>query len=156
MLQAWLPVALWLGIIVLESTAAASAENTGSWLRALASLLPFNLSGPVFDLVHIALRKSGHFVGYGVLGLLFFRALNSSLARCAGRLAAWSVLLTAVVASLDEYHQSYLPSRTASVVDVLLDTLGAACLLTILLIYLPWRQRLRALPRAAAPVTDEQ
>ena len=155
MLRAWLPLAVWLVLIALESTSAASAENTGSWLRALASLLPFDVTDPVFDLVHIALRKSGHFIGYGVLGLLFFRALTISLVRRAARLAAWSVLLTAVVASLDEFHQSYLPTRTASGFDVLLDTLGAACLLTIFL-YLHERHSLRAMPQAAASITSEK
>lgn len=146
MLRAWVPVAVWLGVIALESTSMASAANTGTWLKMLLSLLPGNLSGPAFQLIHFALRKSGHFIGYGVLGLLFFRALRATVLRSAVRLAGWSVLLTAVVASLDEFHQSFLPSRTGSVRDVLLDTLGAACLLTISLLCLWLHQSFQTLP----------
>jgi len=114
----------------------ASAENTATWLKALLNLVAGNFGAPLFNLIHFALRKGGHFIGYGVLGLLFFRALRASVARNAGRLAGWSVLLTAVVASLDEFHQSFIPSRTGSARDVALDTLGAVCLLTISLLYL--------------------
>jgi hypothetical protein len=141
----WLPLAIWLGVIVLESTSMASAANTGMILRTLLQWLPRQLGTGCFDLIHFALRKGGHFLGYGILGLLFFRALHATLRAGVGRMAAYSVGLTLVVASLDEFHQSFIPSRTGCVRDVLLDTVGAACLLSIALVYFRFRVRARSL-----------
>ncbi len=136
-LRNWLPVAVWLGLIALESTSLASAENTGSWLKALFQMvLPGAAVSNLFDLIHFLLRKGGHFLGYGVLGVLFFRALRRSAGDWNVALAAGSVVLTAAVASLDELHQSFIPSRTGSVSDVALDTCGAVCLLILNLLYL--------------------
>ena len=72
----WLPVALWLLVIAIESTDLMSARNTGSVLYiALAAIV-----GPVdpdrFAILHFVLRKAGHFTGYGILSFLFFRALD--------------------------------------------------------------------------------
>jgi VanZ family protein len=77
---------------------------------------------------------------YAVLALLVFRALaqpeRSVLATALGAL-----VLCAVYASLDEFHQSFVPSRGASPVDVVLDTFGAALGLAV---------RLATLPRVSA------
>ena len=47
--------------------------------------------------------------------------------------------MTALVACLDEWHQTYLPSRTGNLHDVLLDGSGAlvAQIVIFLLLY-PW------------------
>jgi VanZ family protein len=42
------------------------------------------------------------------------------------RWAIWAVVIAAGYASFDEFHQSLVPSRTASPWDALLDTLGAS------------------------------
>jgi VanZ family protein len=39
-----------------------------------------------------------------------------------------SILSTAIVATGDEFHQTFIPSRTGTPVDVLLDTAGASVL----------------------------
>jgi VanZ family protein len=44
--------------------------------------------------------------------------------------------MSALVASLDEWHQSFLPSRTGRVTDVLLDS--SAALLALVFMY--WRR----------------
>jgi len=145
-LRTWLPVAVWLLLIALESTSAASADNTGSLLSGLFRMaLPGRIGDQLFGLVHFLLRKGGHFFGYGIGGLLFFRALRRTAGHWSLALAAWSVVLTAVVAALDEYQQTFLPSRTGSLRDVLLDTCGAVCLLAVNLLWL-WMRR-----RAAPP-----
>jgi VanZ family protein len=146
----WWPVAVWLGVIRLESTGYASAQNT---FRVLYQTMSF-LFGRVnyqllFEVDHI-LRKSGHFIGYALLSGLTFLALRntyrdrvqSSLERPWGKVLGdvwqleWSliaILLTLVTASMDEIHQTFLPFRTGRWQDVLLDTSGA--FLLQLLIY---------------------
>jgi VanZ family protein len=82
------------------------------------------------------LRKSGHFVGYGTVGFTFLRAWLHMLGRGGvGSLPAWrvessvlAILCTAIVASGDEFHQTFLPGRTGLPEDVLLDTAGACTL----------------------------
>ncbi len=142
----WWPVALWLLIIRLESTDMASASNTGGLLRSLLALVIRNPSQEFLDLLNEVLRKSGHFVGYGILAVLVVLALrNTNRDRLAGLLkrpwggrfsdlwrwnwAVLGVLLTIVTAAFDEMHQSTMPSRTGRWQDVVLDTCGAVVLL---------------------------
>lgn len=141
----WWPVAAWLGVIRMESTGYASSQNT---FRLLYQTMHY-LFGQVnyqllFELDHI-LRKTGHFIGYAVLSGLTFLALRntyrdriqSSIDRPWGRYLSdlwqleWSliaILVTAVTASLDEIHQTFLPFRTGRWQDVVLDTSGAVIL----------------------------
>ena len=79
---------------------------------------------------HALLRKIGHVIGYGLLSFLLFRAWRETLKpeiprRWALQWANSSVLATILVACLDEWHQSYLPSRTGRLSDVILDASSA-------------------------------
>jgi VanZ family protein len=128
----WVPAALSVLMIVLESTATMSANNTSQWL------LPYwvRLFGPIntahWAEVHHLIRKTGHFVGYGVVSMAFFYSWRQTLLRMAvkhwtlwRRASVLAVLCTLLVAILDEYHQSFLPSRTSSPKDVCIDLCGA-------------------------------
>ena len=68
-----------------------------------------------FQPIHFYMRKGGHVFGYGLLSILLFRAWRETLPalgnpRWTYRWANIAVLGTAFVASLDEWHQSFLPS----------------------------------------------
>lgn len=151
----WLPVSLWLVVIALESLFL-SSNVTGSWLWGILRALHLPMSWTTFGTLHHILRKAGHVTGYGILCVLVFRAWYHSLGesrqptappgrpaidrwrlRCAG-LALGMTLLTAI---LDEWHQSFDPTRTASVRDVALDVIGGAIFLSIALFVLKlWRE----------------
>jgi VanZ family protein len=130
---AWLPVLFGLTVIFFESTRTMSGANTGRWLLELCHSLWGQTDDAPVAVANIVLRKFGHFCGYGILSLLFRRAWYWSLRRSwqgpRSRLpfsaAALAVLCTCVVSCLDEWHQSFLPGRTSSIYDVLLDTAGA-------------------------------
>jgi VanZ family protein len=137
----WLPAALSVLMIVLESTATMSASNTSQWLYPLWVKLFGPISAAHWDEVHHLIRKTGHFVGYGVVSLAFFYSWRQTLQRMAvkhwtlwRRASVLAVLSTLLIASLDEYHQSFLPSRTASPVDVAIDLCGAIAFQLILLL----------------------
>jgi VanZ family protein len=137
----WLPAALSVLMIVLESTATMSASNTSQWLYPFWVKLFGPVSAAHWDEVHHLIRKTGHFVGYGVVSLAFFYSWRQTLHRMAVKhLTLWrrasvlAVLCTLLIASLDEYHQSFLPSRTASPVDVGIDLCGAIAFQLILLL----------------------
>ena len=133
---AWLPVLLGMIAIAFESTDMLASENTSHPIRWLYQLLLGPISDARWELVHHYIRKSGHFVGYGMIGLAWLRAWWMTLPR-SGFLKDFVLALlgTAAIASADEFHQSFLPSRTGSPWDVLLDCFGAFTMQLLLFIY---------------------
>ena len=125
-LKAWIALILWLIVIAIESSSLGSSNNTGRILYPLLHFL-FGMDPFRFEHVHFFIRKGGHVFGYGLLSLLLYRAWRETLrlpgsANWTLRWASLAVLGTMLVASLDEYHQSFNPERTGSVRDVILDT----------------------------------
>ncbi len=122
----WLPVILSACFIFWMSTETFSSEHTFSVVRTIISFLASGrLSGEEVDLVHAIIRKLAHVGEYFVLGFLLFRAFRGhSSAWWSWRwffLASVTVLLWAAG---DEFHQSFVSTRTGSMVDVWIDTLG--------------------------------
>jgi VanZ family protein len=127
--KVWIAAGLWLGIIITESSKLGGSNNTS---RILYPILHFLFGmGPVrFEFWHTIIRKTGHFVGYFIMSLLFFRAWRATLPQpgvskwwMTWARIAWMV--TTLVACLDEWHQAYVPGRGSSVHDVLLDSSAA-------------------------------
>jgi VanZ family protein len=147
----WTAAILWLTLIAIESTPWLSAQNTGHVLyQLLASLLGgVNVSG--VSVANAVLRKVGHVTGYGILSWLLFRAWRATLGsyRAAAWALPWSVIaffMTAAAASLDEWHQTLLPSRTGTIHDVYLDSASALAVQILLFVFLRKRR--------GAPVQD--
>jgi len=125
-ISAWWPVAAGIAIIAVESTKYLGADHTSGPLRKIFEALFGPVGDARWDIIHHYVRKSGHFFGYGALGVAWLRAWWLSLPRFRFVLDAELALLgTALVAICDEWHQSYLPNRTSSPWDVLLDCCGA-------------------------------
>jgi VanZ family protein len=121
---------LWLTLIAIESTPWFSAQDTGHMLYSLVASLFASISPEHLTLANGLLRKIGHVTGYGILSWLLFRAWRATLR--SPRVMAWALswsafafLMTAAVAGLDEWHQTFLPSRTGTIRDVFLDSLAA-------------------------------
>jgi VanZ family protein len=140
-LRAWIAAILWLILIAIESSTLLSAHNTSRVLYPLMHFL-FGMDSDHFEVWHFFIRKSGHVVGYAILSILLLRAWRATLpamndAEWTPRWATIAILGTALVASLDEWHQSFLPSRTGRWQDVVLDT--CAGIAAQILIFLWWR-----------------
>ncbi len=125
-LKAWIATVLWLIVIAIESTNYLSSHNTSRILYPLLHFL-FGMDLERFEYWHFYIRKGGHIFGYGLLSILLFRAWRETLplARAAQWTMRWAILAvlgTGLVASLDEWHQSFIPSRTGTPWDVLLDS----------------------------------
>jgi VanZ family protein len=154
----WVPVAVAVGVICVESTRTFSSQNTSSWLRPIFERLLGAFQDNTWDTFHHALRKSGHFVGYGTVGFTFLRACLHTLGRRGvASLAAWraeasvlAIMCTAIVASGDEFHQTFLPGRTGTPVDVLLDTAGTCTMCLLVWVVCGWA---RPRPGAEAPLS---
>jgi len=143
-LRAWIPAILWLIVIAIESTGLAGPQNTGRILYPVLHFL-FGVERLRFGHWHFYIRKAGHVVGYGILSILLFRAwrvtlpvVKSSSPKWTIRWANIAVLGTALVASLDEWHQSFIPSRTGTVHDVILDTWAGLGAQILLLLWIRW------------------
>ncbi len=129
LLKVWIAAGLWMVVIAIESTKYFSAAQTSRYLYPLLHFL-FGITREQFRIWHFYIRKTGHFVGYFILSWLLFRAWKATLHL--PRLSAWAIrwatvafFMSVLVASLDEWHQSYLPSRTGTVHDVVLDSIAA-------------------------------
>ena len=141
LLRSWWPAIVWVGLIAFESTDFFSSEHTGSMLYALLTHLLGNLDLHKFFIFHHYLRKTGHVLGYGMLGLLLLRGWRATLDQDhseLGRTVLLSWLGTAFVASMDEWHQSYIPSRTGTWRDAMLDSVAG---LIFLLVAYFWLRR---------------
>lgn len=131
---AWSLAGAWLAVIAVESTALLSSASTSRFLYPLLTFLFGPIDATTFYFWHGIGRKAGHVVGYAVLSLLLLRAWKASLGAWgewswrAAQLAFW---ISAAVASLDEWHQSHLASRTGTIRDVLLDSAAALALLVL-------------------------
>ena len=128
-IKTWIAAILWLILIAFESTDWLSSSNTSRILYPL--LHYFTGVDPIRFLVwNYYIRKAGHVAGYFGLSLLLYRAWHATIPL--GHLYRWSIqwarisfFMTALVACLDEWHQTYLASRTGSLHDVVLDSTAA-------------------------------
>ncbi len=142
-LRVWLPVVIAVAVICAESTDVFSSQNTSSVLRPVVERWFGAFSDPGWESFHHYLRKTGHFVGYGTVGFTFLRAwLHTLRRRGPSTLFSWrlestilAIFSTAIVASADEIHQTFIPSRTGTPIDVLLDTAGACVLCLIVWLF---------------------
>jgi VanZ family protein len=119
----WLLVVVWASGILLASSDLFSAEHSGGLLETLLGRL---LTPAVFDTVHFLLRKAAHLLAYGILGALGFNAVRGESRQWRLRWAGYALLIVLAVAGVDEWHQSHIPSRTGTPIDVGIDLMGAA------------------------------
>lgn len=129
------PVVLWAVLIFLASTGALSGSNTIVLIRPLHWLFP-HLSDATLNFIHgVIIRKGAHFTEYAIFGLLAARAFRTSSRDILRSHWFLMALLVVIVYSLtDEFHQSFVPSRTASIYDSMIDACGglaALCLVRI-------------------------
>jgi VanZ family protein len=124
----WLPLPIWMAVIFAASSDAKSFEHSYRLLAPLLRrLFPHISENTVNSLVFLA-RKCAHFIEYAVFALLVWRAVRQPV-KNDPRPWSWrqfqlTLLLVALYAASDEFHQIFVPTRTAAIHDVVIDTLG--------------------------------
>ena len=114
-----------------SQVAAESTRQSGAVLHLLKSH-DINVS------MHFT-RKLAHFSYYLVLGILFCNVLRD-YKKTLRDIATWSIIGSALYALSDEFHQSYVSTRTASIFDVGIDVAsGILALFAIAISYHPRR-----------------
>jgi VanZ family protein len=123
----WLPALLWAALVLLASSDFFSSRNSGDWIgEIIMRVIGHPLPTRQFNIIHFLIRKSAHVTEYFILGALLFRAARGDRGGWRGRWALTALALAAGVATIDEWHQLFVPSRTGTALDVLLDGAGAA------------------------------
>lgn len=135
------PLFIWIVLISFASTSQFSGFNTSRIVRPLLLWLFPNISDERLMLVHFLVRKSAHFISYAVLGWLAARAfISSSRDFLRQRWFLFALLLVIIRSLLDEYQQTFVPSRSGSLWDCLIDIAGG---LASILIFSYVNNRLR-------------
>lgn len=123
-LKSWLPVIAWLGFIYISSTDLMSASHTSRFIGPFLRLFAPEVSDATIATVQLVVRKCAHLTEYAILAALLYRALGQQVER-----SLFAVLIafvvSAIAAALDEFHQSFVGSRTGTPWDVLIDCTGA-------------------------------
>jgi VanZ family protein len=132
-LARWLAVALWMGMIFAFSAQSRLPSAPQPWLDFL-------------------FKKSAHFVVFGMLAALLWRALEWR-----PRAWTWAWLLTVIYAISDEWHQSFVSGRHPQATDVLIDACGAAtALLAVWLIQRRTGKLVASVVSSGLPVVEER
>lgn len=128
-----------MGVIFFMSTDTGSAAHTSRFLGPLLHWLKPDLTRAQFETVQFFVRKAGHLTEYALLAILLARAFFASWAAMLRRPVTAALVLGIAVmyAASDEWHQSFVPSRTASAGDVAIDAVGA---LIGLGLFFAWRK----------------
>jgi VanZ family protein len=143
-LKFWLPVLIWMALIFSGSSDSHSYEHSSRLVEPFLHWLFPKMSQDNIERIHHGIRKCGHLAEYAILALLVWRALHLSK----NNLPPWSwpkvggtLLIVFLYAASDEFHQRFVPTRTALVSDVFIDTAGGAIGLLALWIFCRWRKR---------------
>jgi VanZ family protein len=140
-LKRYAPLLVWMGVIFFASTGEFSASNTALLIQPFIRWFFPHISVEHLNLIHFLVRKLGHFTEYAVLALLAARAFaNASHAGLRRHWVLLTVLLVCVYALFDEYHQSFVPSRTASIYDSMIDSAGGLTALVLMGLWRKWRR----------------
>jgi VanZ family protein len=127
------PLVVWAVLIFIGSTDLLSASNTAGFLRRTLLWLFPHTSAATLQTLQLVARKAGHFTEYAILALLAARAFRNSSRELLRNRWFWLSLLLVVAYSLsDEFHQSFVPMRTASIYDSMIDSLGGLTALVLL------------------------
>src|SRR5580765_3125115 len=127
------PLVVWAVLIFIGSSNLLSGSHTSMFLvRPLRWLFP-QASDAALQTIHLLIRKAGHVVEYAILAWLAARAFRTSSRELLRARWFWISLLLVILYSLsDEFHQSFVPSRGASLHDSLIDSAGGLAALIVL------------------------
>src|ERR1700693_494148 len=129
----WMPAIVWMALIFIGSTDVLSAEHTSRFLVPILRWLDPQISWATLNAIQTITRKLGHVTEYAILAALMWRALRGGMVWKSKTSILFAIvwIACAVFAASDEFHQSFVPSRTSSFHDVMIDICGALIGLSI-------------------------
>jgi VanZ family protein len=144
-LKYWLPVLIWMALIFSASGDSRSYEHSSRFVEPFLHWLFPRMSQSWVEAIHHFIRKCAHLTEYAMLALLLWRAVRRPVKN---DLRPWNwhdarltLLMVILYAASDEFHQSFVPMRTALASDVFIDTAGGGLGLLALWTIDRWRKR---------------
>ncbi|MCU1343040.1 MAG: putative rane protein [Candidatus Acidoferrum typicum] len=141
LLKLWLPAIAWAILISGLSTDTFSSDRTSRYILPVLQWLLPRASGDTLEWLQFLIRKTAHFTEYFAFSFLLLRAVRGQSRGWKIRWAITALVIAAGYSALDEFHQWFVPSRTASPWDSLLDTTGAATAQFVLWLWFQFRTR---------------
>ena len=121
----WIILIAWMILIFYMSNQPADISNGQSdFVLNLVESLGVNISSNYVDIAITIIRKGAHFTEYLILNLLYFNVLRMYISK--NKALIYSIGLSFIYASTDEFHQLFVQGRAGRFTDVLIDTSGAA------------------------------
>ena len=155
-LKYWLPAIAWAIWISWASTDMFSANHTSRYIIPILHWLLPHASGETLEKLHFLIRKTAHFTEYFVFSCFLLRGIRGEHGGWQIRWALAALAIAAGYSALDEFHQSFVPSRTSSPWDSLLDTIGAATAQFVLWLWFRLHSRNRSdVENEVVPVARE-
>lgn len=111
-LRYWLPPVLWMGVIFFLSAQPTLPHHPDTLLDSI-------------------LKKAAHVIEYGILAFLIWRALSRGWGDHSWPALAVGFVVSVLYAASDEYHQTFVPGRNGTLMDVGFDTVGALVALLV-------------------------
>jgi VanZ family protein len=144
-LKYWLPALIWMALIFSASSDVNSFAHSSRIIGPLLHWLFPQMPDDTMYFIVLVVRKCAHLTEYAVFALLLWRVLRKPVKNdprpWIWREARLALLIVALYAASDEFHQSFVPTRTALVSDVFVDTAGGAAGLLALWAFGRWRKR---------------
>jgi len=124
-LRPWIPPAIWLALMWTFSTHYFTAEQTKLWIVPILHWLFPSADSAHLRNMHLVSRKVAHVFDYLILSILLVRAIRRGRPGWQFNWAVGAWGMAACYAVIDEVHQAFVPGRTGSWQDVLLDSAAA-------------------------------
>jgi len=138
----WGPVIVWAAMIFYFSTESFSSSQTSRFFGPVLEWVIPGLSPLQFEIFHFTIRKLGHWTEYFIFAFVVFRALRREFRSYSSlRHSALTVIIIFLYAVSDELHQAFVPSRSASFSDVLLDSFGGLSAIVWLALVAKWTKK---------------
>jgi VanZ family protein len=133
------PLIFWMAVIFFASTPIGSAANSHRLLKQVLELLDpgasHRLSAETLDKLNLIIRKMGHLTEYAILTLLAVRAIQFGEPCLKPRAVIGAFLISVLYACSDEFHQRFVPGRTSTTRDVIIDSVGVALVMLGILLW---------------------
>ena len=134
----WIPAIVVAVMISLFSTHYFSGEETARFIVPVLHWLFPGASPHVLRLMHFGIRKLAHITEFGLLSMTVFHGIRAGRSGWNFKWALVTLVIAVVYASLDEWHQSFVPLREPRVRDVAIDAFGAFLAQTLVWFYANW------------------
>jgi len=120
----WLPPILWMAFLFPMTNDSLTVESTSFILEPIIRWLFPGASNATVWIIHIGIRKAGHFIEYALLAFLLFRAFRGRSRTMQMRWILYAGFIAVGYGALDEFLQTLIPLRSGEVYDWLIDTSG--------------------------------